>query len=72
MVATLRELGLQLVIYIDDILIMAESQNLLWDQVTGLAFLLENLGFVINYPKSQLEPTQEIKFLGFVVISQTM
>ncbi len=51
---------------------MAESQDLLRDQVMGLVFLLENLGFVINYPKSQLEPTQEIEFLGFVVNSQTM
>ncbi len=51
---------------------MAESQDLLRDQVMGLVFLLENLGFVINYPRSQLEPTQEIEFLGFVVNSQTM
>ncbi len=47
-------------------------QDLLKDQVMGLVFLLENLGFVINYPKSHLEPTQEIEFLGFVVNSQTM
>ena len=37
----------------------------------GLTFLLENLGFVINYPKSQLQPTQEIEFLGFMVNSLT-
>ena len=32
-------------------------------------FLLENLGFVVNYPKSQQNPTQEIDFLGFTVNS---
>lgn len=51
---------------------MAETQDLLKDQVMGLVFLLENLGFVINYPKSQLQPTQEIEFLGFMINSQTM
>ena len=31
--------------------------------------LLKALGFLINYPKSQLEPSQIIDFLGFVVDS---
>ncbi len=66
-VATLREPGLRF--YMDDILIMAESQDLLRNQVMGLTFLLKNLGFVINYRKSQLEPTQEIECL---VNTQTM
>ena len=38
----------------------------------GVVYLLENLGFVINHPKSQLTLTQEIEFLGFVVNSTTM
>lgn len=71
-VTTLRELGLRMIIYIDDMLLMAESEQMLRDQVTGLVYLMENLGFVINHKKSQVGPSQEIEFLGFLINSQTM
>ena len=71
-VAALREIGLRLIIYIDDILVMAETESLLKDHVTAVVYLLENLGFVVNHPKSELDPSQEIKFLGFTVNSKTM
>ena len=38
----------------------------------GVVYLLENLRFVLNYPKSQLTPFQEIEFLKFVVNSTSM
>ena len=47
-VSVLRELGIRLIIYIDDILVMAKSETLLRDHVAGIIYLLENLGFVIN------------------------
>ena len=59
-----RQLGVQLIIY-TDILIMAESGTLVRDHVMGLTFLLENLGFIVNYPKSPVTPTQGIELLGF-------
>ena len=68
----LREMGIRLIIYIDDILVMAESENLLKDHIQGTIYLLENLGFVINFPKSLLEPKQIIEFLGFLVDSCNM
>ena len=71
-IATLRELRLHMIIYIGNILIVAETESLLRDHIMGVVYLLENLGFVINHPKSQLTPTQEIEFLGFVVHSTTM
>ena len=71
-VAALRELGLRLIIHIDDILVMAETESLLKDHITAVIYLLENLGFVINHPKSELTPTQEIEFLGFTVNSTEM
>ena len=40
----LRELGVRLVIYIDDILVVAESPELLNEHTEGLVYLLENLG----------------------------
>ena len=71
-VATLRELGLRLIIYIDDILVIVETESMLRDHITAVIYLLENLGFVINHPKSELTPTQEIEFLGFVINSTKM
>ena len=71
-VAALREIGLRLIIYIDDILVMAETESLLKDHVTAVVYLLENLGLVINHPKSELDPSQEIEFVGFTVNSKTM
>ena len=47
-----------------------ETESQVRDQTAALLYLLENLGFVINYPKSQLKPTQMIDFLGFTVDSQ--
>ena len=58
--ATLRSLGLRVIIYIDDILIMAVSPTVVREHTAGLIFLLENLGFIINHPKSHLTPTQGI------------
>ncbi|XP_065189509.1 uncharacterized protein LOC135820128 [Sycon ciliatum] len=71
-VVVLRSLGLRLIIYIDDILIMAESQSKAIDHTGGLIFLLQNLGFVVNFPKSQLTPSKEVEFLGFTINSETM
>ena len=71
-VSVLREMSIRLIIYIDDILVMAESETLLRDHVAGIIYLLENLGFVINFPKSLLEPTKVIDFLGFLLDSSRM
>ena len=70
--AVLRERGIRMIIYIDDMLIMAESETLLEDHVAATVYLLENLGFIINYPKSILEPRTTLEFLGFQVDSSSM
>ena len=44
--AQLRQLGTQLIVYIDDILILAGSREWAREHVIGLIYLLENLGFV--------------------------
>ena len=67
--AKLRELGVRMIVYIDDMLIIAETPELLRDHTTGLIYLLENLGFIIGYKKCVLEPTQSIYFLVFMVDS---
>ena len=47
-----------MLIYIDNILILTETECLSREQTAGLIFLLENLGFIINYPKSILKPSK--------------
>ena len=60
--ALLREMGVRLIAYIDDILIQAESRELARSHAEGLVYLLQCLGFKINQKKSVLE-----QFLGLTV-----
>ena len=66
--ALLREHGVRLIVYIDDILIMAETMELAEEYTTALIFLLKSLGFLLS-EKSITTPTQEIEFLGMVINS---
>jgi len=52
MTSCLRHLGLRMIIYIDDILLLAEDETTLRNHTTALIYLLENLGFIINQKKS--------------------
>ena len=67
--ALLRQMGIRFIAYIDDILILAESQEIALDHTSALTYLLQCLGFVINHEKSVLRPTRKIKFLGITVDS---
>ena len=58
-VGHLRKMGIRLIIYLDDILIMAESKALAQKHTAVVASLLTSLEFVINNEKSMFEPTQE-------------
>ena len=71
-VAALRQRGVRLIIYLDDILIMAESQALALHHAASTLNLLEGLGFIVNYNKSQLIPCQSIEFLGFLINSTNL
>ena len=53
--------------YIDDILILAESQEQARNHAEALVYLLQCLGFKVNQKKSVLEPAQVMEFLGFTV-----
>ena len=56
-----------MIAYIEDILVMAESRELLVNQAARMCYLLKNLGFLINQKKSILEPSQTMEFLEFTV-----
>lgn len=70
--ASLRSRGNQLVGYIDDILLLADSSEVLKKQIRETMCLLTSLGFTVHDTKSMTEPTQEVKFLGFILNSVTM
>ena len=71
-VATLRKLGIRVVLYLDDMLIMANSQNKARDHCQWAIYLLMSLGFILNMEKSMWSPRQQIEFLGFRLDSKTM
>ena len=65
--AMLRELGVRLLSYIKNILVMANSPGKVRDHTLSLSFLLEKLGFIVHPGKGITTPTQEIEFLGMVI-----
>lgn len=62
----LRSVGVLLIVYLDDILIIAKSKSACKRSTDLTVKLLTELGFLINHEKSNLIPTQETKFLGFM------
>ena len=70
-VGLLRKQGIRLIIYPDDILLMAPTAKEQTQHITLTVSLPELLGFVINYTKSQLSPVQSIEFLGCLINSVT-
>ena len=63
---------MRLVVYIDDILLMAESKEKARDQANGLVYLMNCLGFTVNREKTTSEPSQTLEFLGFTVNTRAM
>ena len=53
------------IIYINDILIMARSKQIALDHLYLTLNILEILGFLVNYPKCILQPTEIIDLGGF-------
>ena len=65
-------MGLRIIVYKDDILLMGESPEQVQGHLEALVYLLTGLGFVINIPKSVTTPTQQIEYLGLLVDSTTL
>ena len=70
--ARLREDGVLLVIYIDDIILFADDTQTLLVFIQRAITLLQSLGFTIHSDKSQLAPSQRVSFLGFILDSVVM
>lgn len=65
-VGFLRSRGFLSVSYLDDLLCLGSSYEECLRNVKETVKLLECLGFVINYDKSNLQPQTSCKFLGFI------
>ena len=66
-VGVLRQMSVRLVIYLDDILILHQSEKELVQLTPLICQLFGALGLVVNQKKSILTPTQNLEFLGFQV-----
>ena len=64
--------GIRLLRYLDDWLILADSEITLSEHVGQLLSLCHDLGIVINKVKSDLEPKQRVKYLGMWIDSQVV
>ena len=71
-VALLRERGIRLIVYLDDILILCSCRDTLINQLRFVRDLFQVLGLLINEKKSQLDPSQEIVLLGLAISTTTM
>jgi hypothetical protein len=71
-VGLLRRIGIKMIIYLDDLLLMNKCPHTLMRDAKTTIILLENLGFVINKEKSHTTPTQDLEFLGMTLNSKTM
>ena len=67
--AFLRKLGVCMILYLDDFLILGSTYQEAQSHIAMAVSLLESLGFTVNLEKSCLILTQIITFLGFVMDS---
>ncbi|KAJ1095605.1 hypothetical protein NDU88_000764 [Pleurodeles waltl] len=65
--AELRRKGIAVFPYLDDWLIKAKSPELVSHHLQSTTQLLFDLGFSVNEPKSHLEPSQRLLFIGAVL-----
>ncbi len=72
LVSLLREVGIKLIIFLDDILVMGDSDRDTKGSCDQALLLFTNAGFTINSERSIVTPTQQIDFLGFHIDSQAM
>ena len=59
-------------VFLDDALAMNQTREMGLRDRDSVLFLLQKLGFIINWKKSELQPEQIMEFLGFSVNSMDM
>ena len=64
-----RQIGVTCGIFVDDGLLIHKNPRVLFHQTEFLIELLQYAGWNISFPKSQLMPSQEIIYQGFIINS---
>lgn len=70
LLARLRANGFINSIYIDDLLLISQNEELCNENVQVTSKLLDDAGFTIHPHKSEIKATQAIEFLGFIIDSK--
>lgn len=70
--AVLRGKGVLIVVYIDDIILLADDRGTLLTNIHQTIAMFKCLGFTIHEQKSQLVPSQRVTFVGFILDSLSM
>ena len=70
--AMLRKLQIRTMIYIDDIIILAQQERDTLMARDTILYILESLGLTVNYAKSILEPCKRLQYLGMVIKNPLM
>lgn len=68
----LRERGIRLIVYLDDILILNQSRSGILKDLETVVNLLQFFGFIINHAKSVTSPQQFLEYLGLVIDSNKL
>ena len=68
----LRQLGIHLVMYLDDLMLAAPLENQLLQDLSTALWLFTALDFIVNIPECVTVPTRCLEFLGFVINTQTI
>ena len=69
-VGFLRKEGNPSVIYLDDLLCFGDSHDLCSQNIRDTISCLTKLGFLINYKKSSIIPSQRVQYLGLIFDSK--
>ena len=72
LLASLRQKGHTVVAYLDDTIIIGDTESATKQAITATTELFSSLGFIIHPEKSVLQPSQEIEFLGFKLNTKNM
>ena len=70
--AVLHSLGIRIVFYIDDMLLLHQQSKVLQKMFAQVVAFLEKLGFLVKIEKCSVAPSQCIVFLGAKLDSTTM
>ena len=72
LLAHLRSRGIRIILYLDDALIISDTEESLRADVATVVKVLQSAGFLINMKKSILTPVQELEYLGVLINSSEM